>query len=333
VNVDFRLSEEQEALRRSMRSFLDARVSIERLRKLESERAFDGKLWMELAEMGVFNLRLPESAGGLGLGMQDAVLVFEELGRRLVPGPLAMSHLASGLVEGAGLGQKVVGGLDLFPAGSGRPSEPRGGAPILIEHLEHLDALLVLRTDGVYRLRPEDVSARTAGAPLDPLTPVHHVESLPAGERIEGGERARALRLEAALLASAMLLGISEVAEELAVEYAKTRVQFGRPIGAFQAIKHIAADMFVRQELARAAVYAAGATFDDPSVGDVERAIRTAKLIAGEAAIKNAKACIQIHGGMGYTWEVPAHYYLKRTIVLESAFGTIDEHARVLGER
>jgi len=92
------------------------------------------------------------------------------------------------------------------------------------------------------------------------------------------------------------------------------------------------ADGFTRQEAARAAVYAAGATLDDPAVGDVVRAASSAKAVAGDAAWKNARACIQIHGGMGFTWEIPAHYYLKRTWVLESVFGDMDEHADALAD-
>ncbi|MHC4934336.1 MAG: acyl-CoA dehydrogenase family protein, partial [Planctomycetota bacterium] len=86
----------------------------------------------------------------------------------------------------------------------------------------------------------------------------------------------------------------------------------------------------VRQEIARAAVYAAGATLDDPAVGSAERAAATAKVTAGDAAMKNSRACIQVHGGMGYTWEVPAHYYLKRTWVLENVFGGVDDHAETM---
>jgi alkylation response protein AidB-like acyl-CoA dehydrogenase len=325
--VDFRLDEHQEALKRSVRSFADARFSIERIRGMERAPRIDRALWSELAQLGVFNLRLPESAGGVGLGMQDAVLVFEELGRRVAPGPLIFSHLAADLVDGAAVGAVAVGGLDIF---SGPPPSERSALaapPILLEHLESVDALLLLAPDGVHRLDPSALSARRIETPLDPLTPVHLVESLPRGERIEGPERARRMYFEGVALSSAMLLGIAEVAQELAVEYAKMRVQFGRPIGSFQAIKHIAADMFVRQELARAAVYAAGATIDDPAVGDVARSVRAAKIVASEAAMKNARACIQIHGGMGYTWEVAAHYYLKRAFVLESQFGTSDQHA------
>ena len=90
--------------------------------------------------------------------------------------------------------------------------------------------------------------------------------------------------------------------------------------------------MFVRQEVARAGAYAAAATFDDPGVGDLVRAISAGKLNAGESAMKNSRACIQIHGGMGYTWEVPAHYYLKRSWVLENVFGTIDEQAERMAQ-
>jgi alkylation response protein AidB-like acyl-CoA dehydrogenase len=123
------------------------------------------------------------------------------------------------------------------------------------------------------------------------------------------------------------------MSQELATEYSRKREQFGRPIGSFQAIKHILADCFTRQEIARAAVYAAGATLDQPDVADVDRAVSSAKLIASDAAMKNARACVQVHGGMGYTWEIPAHYYLKRAWVLENMFGTVDDHAENIADR
>lgn len=317
----FRLSADQKALQEGVRAFCDGRVSAERLPELEL--GFDRSLWSELAELGVFNLRLPEADGGVGLGMADAVLVFAELGRRLLPGPIAWSHLAAGLVKGAERGETVVGGLDLVR----RTSEPA-----LVEHLESIDTLLLLRGDGLYRVDPAALDATPIGIPLDPLTPLHHVVSLPEGERVAGPDEAARLRIAGAALVSAQLLGIAEATLELAVEYAKGREQFSRPIGGFQAIKHMLADMFVRQEVARAAVYAAGASLDDPVVGNVERAVSSAKITAGEAALRNSRACIQVHGGMGFTWEVPAHYYLKRTWVLETVFGTSDEHMEHVAE-
>ena len=316
--MDFQLTEDQQALREGIRSFCDGRFSTDALRELEEKGAFDRELWGELAEMGGFGLRLPESAGGVGLGYADAVLVFAELGRRLVPGPLAWSQLLAGRIEGAASGEVVVGGLDLLG--------PSGG-PVVAEHLEHLDALVALRADGVWRIDPRSLDAQRIETPLDPHTPIHHVRSLPQGERIGDAADAARLRMEGAALVAGQLLGVAEMSQELATEYARKREQFGRPIGSFQAVKHLLADAFTRQELARAAVYAAGATLDDPQVGSVERAVSAAKLVAGEAAMKNARACVQVYGGMGYTWEIPAHYYLKRTWVLENVFGTVDEHA------
>ena len=319
--MDLQRSDDQRALQEGIRAFCDGRVSPEALRALEEK--FDRALWSELAEMGVFSLRQPESRGGVGLGMADAVLVFSELGRRLVPGPLAWTHLLADRIDGAGSGETVVGGVDGL--------DPRGG-PVLVEHPGALDALVVLRADGVFRVDPKSLRMQPIEIPLDPHTPVASVAELPRGERIGSAEDARQLRLEGAVLVSAQLLGIAEMSQELATGYARGREQFGRPIGSFQAIKHILADAFVRQELARAAVYAAGATLDQPEVGSAERAAAAARIAAGEAALKNARACVQVHGGMGYTWEIPAHYYLKRAIVLENAFGSGEEQSERMAE-
>jgi len=320
--VDFQPSSDQRALQEGIRSFCDGRVTFEALRELEEK--FDRGLWSELAEMGVFGLRLPEAKGGVGLGSADAVIVFAELGRRLVPGPLSWSHLLADRIDGVADGRVVVGGVDAL--------DPRGG-PTVIEHLAALDVLVVLRADGVFRLDPRSLQSERIATSLDPHTPVHYVAELPRGEQIGDGEAARRLRLEGAALVAAQLLGVAEMSQELATEYAKRREQFGRPVGSFQAIKHLLADMYVRQELARAAVYAAGATLDQPEVGSALRAIAAAKIVAGEAALKNAKSCVQVHGGMGYTWEIPAHYYLKRAIVLENAFGTSEEYSEQMAEQ
>jgi alkylation response protein AidB-like acyl-CoA dehydrogenase len=268
--------------------------------------------------MGVFGLRLPEAEGGVGLGTAEAALVFAELGRRLVPGPLLWSHLAAGLVDGAASGERIVGGLE-------QGETP--GAPLLVEHLSDLDVLLVLDREGVCRVDPRGLEARPVGTPLDPLTPLARVEALPAGERLGDAALAARLRREGAVLTAALLLGIAEECQTLATAYALEREQFNRPIGSFQAVKHILADAYVRQEQVRAATYAAAATLDGRGVDDADRAAAVAKLLAGELALKNARACIQVYGGMGYTWEMPPHYYLKRTFVLEQSFGTAAAHA------
>ncbi len=322
--MNFRVNADQQALQEGLRSFCQGRVPVERLRELEAGGGFDRALWSELAEMGVFALRLDEAQGGVGLGSADAVLVFEELGRALVPGPILWSHLAAGLVDGAADGSAVVGGLDLL-AGAGQP--------LLVEHLDACDALLVLRPEGVYRLEARALEAQPVALPLDPLSPVHALSALPEGERLAGPEDAARLWRDGAALAAGLLLGNAEATLQLSIDYAQKREQFGRPIGSFQAIKHMIADMFVRQEMARSAAWAAGATLDDPEVGDPIRAVASGKIVAGEAALKNARAAIQVYGGMGYTWEVPVHYYLKRAFVLESVFGTAEEHADRAAER
>ena len=322
--MDFRVSDEQKALRDGVRSFCQERVTVEHLHALASTQGFERALWQELAELGVFGLRRAESQGGSGLAMADAALVFEELGRCLAPGPILWSHLAADLVDGAASGAVIVGGLDLTVAAP---------EPYLVEHGAVVDVLLLLKADGVERLDAKQLSLTPVATPLDPLTPIFHLEKLPQGQRIADAGVARRLRLEGATLAAGQLLGIAEATLDLAVAYAKIREQFGRTIGSFQILKHMMADMFARQELARAAAYAAAATLDQPEVGDVARAVSTAKLITGEAAMKNARACIQIHGGMGYTWDIPAHYYFKRAWVLESSFGTGDEHSAALAEK
>jgi len=332
--MDFQLSEDQRALQQGIRSFCDDRYRFERIAELAREPALRDD-WQALAGMGVFGLRLPEREGGVGLGMAEAAVVFAELGRCLAPGPILWSHLLAALIPGAASGETLVGGLDCAHGGaewSGRgDAESRGAALVLIESGAELDALAVLRGDGVHRIDgPALAAGGKGGAPLDPLTPLVQLPALPQGERIADADAAAKLRLEGAVLVAALQLGIAESALELAVAHAKTREQVGRPSASFQAIQHFGADMFTRQELARAAVDAAAATLDDPEIGDPTRAAAAARIVAGEAAMKNARQCIQIHGGMGYTWEMPPHYYLKRALVLEQTLTPTDTHCETM---
>lgn len=319
--MDFELSDDQVALQEGVRNFCEGRFPMGVVRALGERGVVDRDLWRELADMGVFSLRLPEADGGVDLGWADAVLVFEELGRALVPGPLVWTHLVAGLVPGAASGETVVGGIE------------RDDPSRLVEHLGSLDVLVILDSEGVWSVDPRAIDSREIATPLDPLTPVWELTGgLPQGDRLAGATAAAQLRLQGAALTAGLLLGVAEAATDLAVTYARERVQFDKPIGAFQAVKHILADMFTRAEVARGAVYAAGVTLDDPVVGSAERAVAAAKLTAGEAAIANGKSCIQVHGGMGYTWEVDAHLYFKRAYALEPAFGGIDACADTMAE-
>jgi alkylation response protein AidB-like acyl-CoA dehydrogenase len=231
---------------------------------------------------------------------------------------LVWSHLGHGLVDG------VLTGL----------TRPAPGADAIVEHLATADAVLVLDETGIERIEADALADATAlDWPLDPLTPVHRVTALPQGERIGGPEEVATWRRGGAVLTSAFQMGMAQACTEAATEYSRGRFQFDRPVGSFQAVKHILADMVVRAEVARAAVHAAAVTLDDPEVGDLDRAVSGARLLAGEAALKNAKSSLQVHGGVGFTWEYDVHLYLKRAWVLNTTFGTAAEHADALAAR
>jgi alkylation response protein AidB-like acyl-CoA dehydrogenase len=308
--VDFELTDDQVSLQAGIRVFVDGRFPPDVVRNIEHAGArLDRELWRELGDTGVFSLRVDEDDGGLGLGVSEAVLVFEELGRALVPGPLVATELAARFRPDARTGDAIVGLVVLDEI-------------VVVEHVDDLDALLVLDADGVRTVDPATVEGADAERPLDALTPVRFVTaSIGEGEPLGGPEVVRQLRLEGLVLTSALQLGIAARTVELAAEYAKEREQFGRPIGSFQAVKHMVADMLVRSEVARAAVYAAACTLDGRSSDDPMRAAAAAKIVAGNAALANAKACIQVHGGIGYTWELDVQRYWRRASVLDTHFG------------
>ncbi|MGC5004528.1 acyl-CoA dehydrogenase family protein [Streptomyces sp. DT203] len=294
--MDFQLSDDQRALRAGIRELLAGRFGRDRMRAaLDAGTDVDRVVWGELGAAGFFALRLPEAEGGVGLGLPEAVLLFEEAGRVLLPGPLAATHLAAGAVKGAAEGGTVVAVLD-----EGRP----------VAHLGAADALIAVVGGEVRVLEGAALRALVRGAArpvrsLDPLTPLHRVTAPAAlGDPLPGAGAAR-FRREGTLLSAAEQLGSAARTIEMAVQHARGREQFGSPIGAFQAVKHLCAQMLVRAELARAAVYAAAVTADPVEIAG-------AKLLADEAAVRNARDCLQVHGGMGFTWEADVHLHLKR---------------------
>ncbi|MFJ4281968.1 acyl-CoA dehydrogenase family protein [Streptomyces massasporeus] len=312
----FRLTDEQRALRDGLREALARRFDTDALRAAvagagvgggggteregagpregggggaEARRAggparLDRALWRALGDLGFFALRVPEADGGIGLGLPEAVLLFEEAGRALVPGPLVATHLAAGAVPGAATGETVVAAVD-------------GG---LVEWLGEAD---VVRGDatGAVPLRS-----------LDPLTPLHRV---PAGRAAPDPA--------AVLLTAAEQLGTAGRVCALAVQHARAREQFGRPVGAFQAVAHLCAGILVRAETARAAVYAAAVTSDPADIA-------AARILADEAAVRGARDCLQVHGGMGFTWESEVHLHLKRAWVRTQRAGSVTESEEVL---
>ncbi|MFD8411846.1 acyl-CoA dehydrogenase family protein [Streptomyces sp. NPDC059650] len=319
--MDFQPTQEQRDLRSGVRALLARwygrevlRAAVDAVDAVDAPAAvLDRGLWRELGAAGFFALRLPEAAGGVGLGLAEAVLVFEEAGRALLPGPLVATHLAAGAVPGAAEGTAVVTAFDLGGGGGpGAPGAPGVPGGALVAHLGEADAVLGSGVDPAALLRTGE-PVRSA----DPLTPLHRVPA-PA----DGAEVAP-YRDEGALLTAALQLGSALRTLELAVRHAKEREQFGQPIGGFQAVKHLCAGMLVRAELARTAVYAAAVTADPGEIAG-------AKLLADEAAVGNARDCLQVYGGMGFTWEADVHLHLKRAWLGAAQWRTAGEAEEVL---
>ncbi|KAA2261216.1 acyl-CoA dehydrogenase [Solihabitans fulvus] len=269
---------------------------------MERVRAgLDAGLWRELTELGVFDLPVVETA-----------LLFEELGRALVPGPFVGAHL-------------------LPDRGMVAVVDARTG-PLLVAHLASADTLVVLGDAGIGEVPAAAVPA-TAVPSVDPLTPLHRLTALPRVSWRGGPALSAAWRRTGALLTAATQVGIAGAVLDRSVRYARQREQFGRPVGAFQAVKHLLAEMAVRLELARAAVHAAAVAVADAvadAADDVESAVCAAKLLADEAAVGNARDAVQAHGGVGFTWELDLHLYLKRAWVHAAQFGTAEECAERL---
>ncbi|MEY9927404.1 alkylation response protein AidB-like acyl-CoA dehydrogenase [Catenulispora sp. GP43] len=341
--MDFRPTQDQLALAGAVRDVLGKHSAPGTPGQKAPEAGIGGvdvALWRDLAELGIFGVRVPEAGGGLGLGHAESVHVFEELGRCLATGPFTATALAAPLLPEYAGGRHRVGFGDLT-----------GGEPQILEHLDALDALLVVETvEGeapgavghtqVLRVEPIELRADAVPHPVDPCVPLHRLRQKPLrGEIVGDAGTADALLREGALLTAAYQVGIAAVLTERAVAYAKQRTQFGRAIGSFQAVKHLCADMFARAELARAAVHSAAVLLDDEAAGHdgadlpaAAAAVSAAKLLADEAAVTNARSAIQVHGGMGCTWEMGLHFHLKRAWALSMAYGRAAEHTDLISE-
>jgi alkylation response protein AidB-like acyl-CoA dehydrogenase len=315
--MDLELSNDDRELRQAVRGVCISRLPLAELSGYEPDGGLDRQLWADLDSLGLFSMReVPPK--GTGLGLTETSLAYQELGSALAPGPVVWTQLAA---HQFGIEGRVCG-LDENRAGS------------LVENLAISDSLLVVDD----KVRSIDVLSIDRGSiqpvrPIDPLTPVWRVTGvLPEGDIVGGEDAARILRRDGAVLVAAQLAGIASATKDLAVAYAGQREQFGRPIGSFQAIKHLLADMLVRAETAEVAVHSAAVAVDGRSSLDVDRAVASAKVVASESAIRNSETCVQIHGGMGFAWELPAHLYLKRSWVLDTQFGSASHHALTVSE-
>lgn len=348
--MDFTFSSEQEALRSTVRDVLADRAPSLYVRSmLEDERGFSDAVWASLAEMGWTGVLVPESSGGLGLGLVDIIVVLEEMGRLPFPGPflssavvatiaarrLGLTELLGPLADGSTRGTIALDELGHGdPVARVRTRARRKGATWLLTGLKPTVA------DGhtsdwvlVVALTPEGLGTfrvgGPAGTPVPTLDPTRktarlELEETPAERVGPPGDHAdiwRRVADDAAVALCAELVGSSEQALHLAVEYAKVRVQFGRPIATFQAIKHKAADMLHQLELARVGThYAAWASdVDDPAR---EHAAAMAKAFVAEAAVNITGEAIQIHGGVGFTWDCDAHLHYRRAKQTDLTLGS-----------
>jgi alkylation response protein AidB-like acyl-CoA dehydrogenase len=297
--MDFAFSDEQEQLRREARTFLADRYPAERVAELaDSDEGWDPSSWQELAGLGWIGVSVPEEAGGAGLGFLEEAVLFEELGRALYPGPY-FSTVALALPElPAGLQGDVV-------AGKTRWSASLDGS--LVPDLALVDRVLVER-DGKL------VAVAAEGEILDTMDSTRRLGRLAeGGDAEEIGDAAALDRMRTRAFTALALetVGLSQRALELSVEYAKTREQFGKPIGIYQAVSHKLADSYALTELARSLAYwAAWAVSEDDDEAHVAAA--AAKGYAGDVAVSVCEYSIQAHGGIGFTWEHPLHRYYKR---------------------
>jgi alkylation response protein AidB-like acyl-CoA dehydrogenase len=346
-------TEVEEELRGSVRRLLADRAPwTSVLARTESDEPYDRALWRTLTvDIGVAALPVPEKFDGAGASWREVAVVAEELGRAVAPVPhlgAAMATAAliavedSDLLAAVSAGERtVVPALPLSdPPWSPRPEVRADGDALTgtvtsVADALAADVLLVYADGGLYAVEAADVT-RTPVLSLDLTRRLCDVtfDASPA-RRLGIGDTARnawshAHRTGAALLASEQL-GLAEWCLSTTVEYVKTRHQFGRPVGSFQALKHRLAELWVAITQARAvARYAAGCLADDDP--DTAVAVSLAQAHCGSVAVRAAEECVQMHGGIAMTWEHPAHLYLKRAKSASIALGTPERHRAELAK-
>jgi alkylation response protein AidB-like acyl-CoA dehydrogenase len=351
--MDFELSADQEALRDAARDLLAGQASPTRVRAVvDGELPVDADLWAAMVEQGWTALAVPETLGGLGFGPVELVVLLEQVGAHTAPAPfLQQAVAADALGRGVSAGvAEARGWLDAVVAAEriatvawkpvtarssgdgwvldGTP-EPAIAAPladvaVVVGETGDGPALFALELTDATRPKPEPAMDRTRT--LGWL----HLDTAPA-VRLGGGEAVVAFSDLGAAAHSAEMLGGAARVLDLSVEYAKERQQFGQPIGSFQAVKHRCADMLVDVEGMRSAAYYAGWAIgaQDP---DASVAASTAKAWCSDASKRVLASGLQIHGGIGFTWEHDLHLFLKRGQLDQISFGDAAHHrARLAG--
>ncbi len=356
-NAEFVFTEEQQQLRAAVRKFCADNFDESTVRRLmESEVPFDAKVWNRLgAELGVLGLSVPEADGGVGGSLVDQAVAVEEFGATLACGPLfgtvylavpalvasstgpARDELLAQLVEGTATAAIAVadkaGAFDPAAVTVEAAGDTVSGTVKRVVDGAAADVILVAATGsdgvGLYAVDAQDVQ-RTALSTLDLTRPQAHITFSDSPARLLAGPEDAERVITHALQVGSALLAVEQVGAaqhllDLSVEYAKSRLQFGRQIGSFQAIKHKLADMLVDVEHARSAAYHAVWALTDGS-DDPALATSIAQAAASAALSRVAADTIQVHGGIGFTWEHQAHLYFKRAATVAALLGTAEQH-------
>ena len=354
----FDLTDEQQAIRSTAHDFLASRFKSERLREIAaSESGFDESGWREMAELGWAGLALPEEWGGQGLGIVDLAVLFEEMGYVCAPSPLLSNTVAGLALTFAGSDEQKERWLAPLAAGelrgtpalvdAGVPAEPNkfamaaqsdgdgvvlNGEKTLVTDAATADFFLVATADGQRHIVEKGAEGLTVTAEesIDPTRRVSSVQlegvRVAAENTLPGGSEDYWPVFQRACVAiAAESTGVAQRALDMSVAYAKDRQQFGRPIGAYQAVSHRCAQMLLETENSRSAVYGA-AWAADAEPESLPLAASMAKAYASDTGWRVPDAAIQTHGGIGFTWEHDLHFFLKRGRANASSFGDARWH-------
>ena len=321
--MDFDFNDEQREIKSTAHEFLASRFKPERVRELaESESPYDDGLWREFSDLGWPGISISEEHGGQGLGTVELVILQEELGYVCAPSPFIANALAGAAIEGAGSDEQKSKWLPGIASGEARGSAEMTCDPDPILGAARGASILVLANgDGAKLVEPEDAELERIDM-IDSTRAYFRVKA-DGGEEMPG-EIAHAGSIGQIAMA-AELVGIGQRALDMAVEYAKERQQFGRPIGAYQAVSHRLAEMLWDVEEARSLTYsAAWAADSDPDL--VPIAASMAKARASDAATSVTHNAIQTLGGIGFTWEHDIHFFLKRARASAQMMGSARLH-------
>ena len=310
----FTLSEDQQEIKRTAKDLLAQRSTWEKVRTNAEAGRYDDTLWSELCELGWPGIAVGEEHGGQGLGVVELATLLEELGYACATVPFLGTALAALAIEHAGSDDQKSSWLPRLASGEARGAvgAARGGAAELVPDAAGADVVVLLDGDGATLVEGSAVEAVDA---IDPTRRYGRVAA-DGGEPLAGD--VGAARDRALVAVSAELVGVAQRALDMTLEYVKERKQFGVPVGTFQAVQHKAAEMLLQAEGGRSATYfAAWAADAEPS--QLPGAASIAKAWTSDAGRAATSTAIQLHGGIGFTWEADVHWLFKRA-QLDAAF-------------